>query len=384
MADPIRVLHCPMLVGGNPQQLARAERSLGLASWAVAFSQNYIDYECDEVLWPDERSIALNELRRWRLLYRALTQFDVVHFNCGVTMLPGRIDAKPGPTSRLRGVLRTAYRAYGWLFHHRDLPLLRRAGKAIFVTYQGDDARQGDFCRANFDVHFVREVPAGYYSPAGDARKREEIGIFDRYADGIFALNPDLLRILPARARFMPYANVDLAGWRPGAYRPGTRARPLLLHAPSHQGVKGTRYIVDAVNRLKSEGVEFDFTLVENLPRAEARRIYERADLLVDQLFAGWYGGVAVEMMALGRPAVCYLRKDDFKFIDPDMRADLPLVDTTPDGIYGTLRALLVERKHLLADLGERSRRYVEKWHDPQRIAARLKQSYEAALAMRP
>jgi hypothetical protein len=32
----IRVLHCPEMVAGNPQQLARAERELGIERWVVA------------------------------------------------------------------------------------------------------------------------------------------------------------------------------------------------------------------------------------------------------------------------------------------------------------------------------------------------------------
>ena len=47
---PIRVLHCPELVGGNAQQLARAERALGLESVAVAFDQTVFAYDTDEVL----------------------------------------------------------------------------------------------------------------------------------------------------------------------------------------------------------------------------------------------------------------------------------------------------------------------------------------------
>jgi glycosyltransferase involved in cell wall biosynthesis len=369
-----------MLVGGNPQQLARSERALGLASRAVAFSQNYLQYECDEILWRDDDPVALRELKRWQLLYRALRSFDVVHFNWGHTVLPNRIDAKPSPTSGLRGVMRLAYRAYGRVFYLKDLPLLKCAGKAIFVTYQGDDARQGDYCRKNFAIHFADEVPPGYYSPASDERKREEIKIFDRYADGMFALNPDLLHVLPSRAQFLPYANVDLARWTPGAYRPGSRARPVLVHAPSHQGVKGTRYIVGAVNRLQAEGAAFDFVLVENMSREQARKIYEDADLVVDQLLAGWYGGVAVEAMALGKPAVCYLRENDLGFLGTAMRLELPLIRTTPSDIYRTLREWLFERRHLLGEWGDKSRIYVEKWHNPESIAARLKDCYEAAV----
>ena len=85
--------------------------------------------------------------------------------------------------------------------------------------------------------------------------------------------------------------------------------------------------------------------------------------------------------MSLGRPAVCYLREGDLKFLDPQMRSELPLVNTTPGSIYQTLRELLVEHKHRLAELGDKSRKYVEKWHNPKRIAARLKDSYETALS---
>jgi glycosyltransferase involved in cell wall biosynthesis len=370
-----------MLVGGNPQQLARSERTLGLASLSVAFEQNYINYDCDEVLWRNGDGIVTRECRRWGLLRRALAHFDVVHFNCGLSILPHRIDARPGPTSRSRGIARLAYWAYGRLFYLKDLPLLRRAGKAVFVTYQGDDARQSDYCRSHFDIHFADEVPAGYYSRSSDARKREEIALFSRYADGIFALNPDLLHVLPAGARFMPYASVDLDEWRPRNYQTGSRARPLVIHAPSHQGVKGTRFIIEAVDRLRAVGVEFDFLLVEGVSRAQARRIYEQADLLVDQLLSGWYGGVAVEMMALGKPVVCYLRESDLGYLDPAMRRDLPLVRATPDTVYLTLHELLVDRRDQLAHLGERSRRFVETWHDPRKIAAQLKRQYEAAFS---
>ncbi len=58
-------------------------------------------------------------------------------------------------------------------------------------------------------------------------------------------------------------------------------------------------------------GVRFEFTLVEGLHREEAKRLYERADLFVDQLILGWYGGVAVELMALGKPVIAHIRPGD-------------------------------------------------------------------------
>ena len=155
----------------------------------------------------------------------------------------------------------------------------------------------------------------------------------------------------------------------------------MVLHAPTRRSIKGTSLILDAVRRLEGDGLDFEFVLVEGLSWAKARRLYERADLLVDQLFAGWYGGLAVELMALGKPVICFLREKDLNYLPQAMRRDLPVIPTTPEDVYRTLRLYLTERRHELPEIGRRSRVFVEAWHDPAKIAARLKRDYEEVLA---
>jgi hypothetical protein len=251
------------------------------------------------------------------------------------------------------------------------------------MTYQGDDARQGDYCREHFPITHARAVGPHYYTPESDAIKRTDIARVARHADCIYALNPDLLHVLPGHAQFLPYASVDLSDWRvvPAATDPG---RPLtVLHAPSHRGVKGTMHVLEAIERLRAEGVALELLLVEKMSHGQARRAYERADLLVDQLLAGWYGGLAVELMALGKPVVCYLREGDLGHLPPDMRADLPIIQATPQTIYAVLKEWTTIRRGDLVALGHSSRAYVERWHDPLKIAARLKADYECALTNR-
>lgn len=377
--EPLRVLHGPTNVGCNPFGLAEAERALGLASWAVVTEEGPFKYPIDEVLFAPGDGFARQEAKRVGLLARALRDFDVVHFNFGRTLLPMRYSLYGGSRDRFRNPL--AFRAadaYLRLVQMRDLPLLKAAGKALFVTYQGDDARQGDFCRANFPISHVDEVEPGYYSPEGDAAKRQAIATIARHVDGVYGLNPDLMHVLPAHAKFMPYASVDPAAWTPA---PAANAVPLVLHAPSHRGVKGTPHVLAAVERLRAEGVAFEFRLVENLPHAEARRLYAQADLVIDQLLIGWYGALAVEAMALGKPVVCYLRDEDLGFIPAEMRAELPLIRATPTSIEAVLREWLTTRRGELAARGMASRGFVERWHDPRRIAEGLKADYEAAVA---
>lgn len=377
MSSPIRILHCPNLIGGNPPGLARAERELGLASHCVAFQQNYLQYPVDEVINLNEGKIRQQETKRWRLLWRALREFDIVHFNFGDSILPKARFPKSAPVNKRDW----AYRLYTETLELRDLPLLKMANKGIVVTYQGDDARQGDYSRANFAISIANEVGNDYYSDETDRWKRARIAKFGAYADRIFALNPDLLHVLPPQAQFMPYGHIDLREWHPIVKPLNPDQPPVVLHAPSHRGAKGTRFVMDAVARLQSEGVAFEFILVEGLSHAEARKLYEKADLLIDQVLAGWYGGLAVELMALGKPVICYIREDDLKFIPAAMRTDLPLINATPPTLYETLKQALTTRRHELPVIGQRSRLYVEKWHDPLQIAAHLKTAYEAIMA---
>lgn len=383
MKRPIRVLHCPTTVAGNPQNLARAEKSLGLESRTVAFRRDRYNYQADEFLFEGGEGYWAKEMRLWGLLWRALRRYDIVHYNAGTSFMPWYYPEEKYVGRRLPRFAYDALDAYKRLEDMCDLPLLKKAGKGIVVTYQGDDARQGDFCRTHFALSPAGEVDAGYYTRASDEDKRHRIARFDKYADRIYAVNPDLLHVLPPRAEFLPYANVDPQKWVPAEPQSAGRGERLtVLHAPTHRGVKGTEHILKAVELLRErDRLDFEFVLVEGLPHSEVRRLYERADLLVDQLLCGWYGGLAVELMALAKPVVCYIREGDLKFIPAEMRRDLPVINATPTSVYEVLKEWLSVRRGELAEVGRRGRAFVERWHDPLKIAARLKADYETILA---
>lgn len=376
----LRVLHCPGVIGGHPVSLARSEREIGLASWSVCLTDNPFGYPVDETLWRPTDGPLRREFQRWRLLWRALQDFDVVHFNFGSSLAPPRIDGQYGEGAGHR-LLAQIYDTYAALLFQRDLPLLRRAGKVIAVTYQGSDARQREFTLKHLEPQIVRELPSDYFPPGSDALKQRMIAGFARHADLIYALNPDLLHVLPDRARFMPYALVDP---RQAVLKLPEPARvPVVVHAPTHRANKGTAHILQAVDRLRDEGMTFEFVLVEDTPHPEAQRILSRADVVIDQVLAGWYGGVAVEVMAQGKPLVTRMSQRDLRFLPPGMRDELPMISAGPDTIIDVLRDLLTARRHELPDLGLRSRRYVERWHDPLRIAAYLRDDYQRIAAAR-
>jgi hypothetical protein len=246
----------------------------------------------------------------------------------------------------------------------------------VAVTYQGDDARQGRIAR-QLPIHFAHEVDKNYYTQESDRNAQRAITSFDRYADLIYALNPDLLSVLPERARFQPYCSVDADEWIPlPKAEPGSR--PLrVVHAPSSRAVKGTHHIVNAVGRLRASGCDIDFVLVENMSNAEARRLYETADLAIDQVLAGFYGGLAVELMSLEVPVICYLREDDLLRMPRAMCAELPLINATPATLESVLRDWVVERRSELPDRGRRAREFVRRWHNPREVAQQTLRDYE-------
>lgn len=374
----MKVIHLPTTVGGNPQGISRHLRELGVESETWAVKQNYFGYPADKVITSvNDGSILRHGKKLFALRY--VFQCDLVFFNFGAGLFSPYIAIKSQKISVLTRTLAYVYSAYSGFLAKIEVGLLKVLKKPIFIQYQGDDARQGDFCRSNFSVTFADQVEPGYYTEVSDQAKRKRITYYTTIAEKIYALNPDLLHVLPETAEFLPYSHISLIDWSPIFTQ--MEDRPLRIgHAPSHRGVKGTELIIDAAGRLKQAGYDFEFVLVEGLSNAEAKEVYKTVDVLVDQLFAGWYGGLAVEAMALGKPVVAYIRQEDLHFIPESMRNDLPIFQAEPNTIVDVLKEILVLPRSQLLEKAKQSRAYVEKWHDPVSIAKRIKQDMEKAV----
>jgi glycosyltransferase involved in cell wall biosynthesis len=209
--------------------------------------------------------------------------------------------------------------------------------------------------------------------------KRKQIKLFEQNRVKIYALNPDLLHVLPINSEFLPYSHISLREWSPSYTQ--LDERPLRIgHAPTHRGAKGTDLIIKAVENLKEKGFNFEFVLVEGLSNTDAKEKYKTIDVLVDQLFAGWYGGLALEVMALGKPVIVYIREEDLKFIPEGMKTDLPFFKTTPDDIELIIKYVLELPRQNLLEIAKKSRDFVERWHDPIKIAERIKNDIENSL----
>jgi len=172
-----------------------------------------------------------------------------------------------------------------------------------------------------------------------------------------------------AALRWVPEAHVvppglDLRDYTPSP--PSDNPRPLIVHAPSNRERKGTRYVVEAC-----ESLPVDLDIVEGVPHDQARERYARADIVVDQLNAGWHGVFALEAMALGKPVLAHLDQATVDRSAEGYGVRLPIIPAAKDTLADAMRPL-VENPPLRRKIGAQSRTYVEQVHDIDRVADRL------------
>jgi glycosyltransferase involved in cell wall biosynthesis len=103
-------------------------------------------------------------------------------------------------------------------------------------------------------------------------------------------------------------------------------ATPLIIHAPSDRILKGTEYVLAAIERLKNEGLKFEFELIENKEHAYVLSRLRQADIVVDEPGV-WVGRLSVESLAAG----CVVIGSNNPAYIGLAEADSPVIPFKPD-----------------------------------------------------
>lgn len=352
----MKILHLPTNVAGMAWGLAQGEKRLGLDSAVLATERTWLGYSCDISLEWEKKGKLRKLLSCCQAFLKYRNKYDVFHFNFGASLID--------------------FREYG--IHHLDLPFYPKGNKLIF-TYNGCDIRQKykTIERCSISPCHSDECYNGMCNDGTfDKKRQKSLEIVSRHAHHIFAVNPDLLHLLPdAVTSFLPYAIAPWYSIDPVPYR--IRDKIKIIHSPTNRAAKGSSYIMKALEQLKKK-YPIDVILVENKPNKEALEIYKTADLVIDQVLVGWYGGFAVEVMKMGKPVVAYIREDDLKFLPPNMTQDLKdsVINVDPFTIVTVLENYL-QNPSLLMQKSQAAMDYVNKWHDPVYVASLTKEIYE-------
>lgn len=357
----MKVLHLPSTVGGHAWGLSRGERALGLESEVLISSRNWLNYPADISLGLENTDSNLRKLFvLGKSFLRRRRSYEIFHFNAGSSLLHS-------PQHALNQI---------------DLAWYPGTAR-IFVTYNGCDARL-KFPTVQRTPISACHDPRCYHGMcnygAYDDLRRRAIGKMAQHARHMWALNPDLMHFLPReKASFLPYA---ISTWNELSPRQPRFGKVLqIIHAPTNRAAKGTDAIVAVIDKLRaSHRGRFEFTLIENTSNDKALALYASADIVIDQILIGWYGGFAVEAMKMGKPVIARIASEDLRFIPPQMAREVldSVIDADPNSLHSVLTHC-IEDDAYLKQRAAAAVDYVLKWHDPKYVAALTKEKYEVA-----
>lgn len=350
----MKVIHMPTSVGGMSWELAQGEKEIGIDSKVFYAKQNWLNYACDYCMETNLRNRFFEKIKWSRFFAK---NFDVIHMNAGTSLID--------------------YPQYNLDF----LDLLLYKKNKLFMTYNGCDARQKykRISQTNISACHFNDCYAGLCLN-GNKDKERERRIRKLAGRGIkmFAVNPDLLNFLPEGATFLPYA-INIGSLpRREKYAIGKRLK--IVHAPTERGAKGTEDIIATIEQIKRKYPNsIEFRLVEGVPHKDALKMYKEADLIIDQIRIGWYGGLAMETMCMGIPTIAYINEEDLHFIPSQMAKDCreTVISAIADTLFETLENL-INNPEILYQKHEASMEYVRRWHVAEYVASITKNYYES------
>lgn len=332
-----------MDIGGMPFTFAQAQRELG--SDAISYVINSSpDFKFKADIQTNRHTFRNRLLIQWNALQFAL-KYDVFHFYFGESL--------------------TSYQL-------SDIRFLKMLGKKVFFYFCGCDIRDSKKVISTHRYSACKLCWPMQCSPNRDLAYR----VATRYANAVFVSTVDLLEFVPDAIWLPPPINLDLLDSTTSKIVNMKKDSDeiVLAHAPTNRAIKGSDYLIKAVDDLKKKGYKIRLNLIEKMSHDRALEEYLKADIVVDQLLVGWYGQVSLETMALKKPVICYIREDLQKHV-PD---GLPIISANVDTIKDVLEDVITHRDRL-DDLGNSGRAYVEQYHDARKVAQKALEVYKNA-----
>lgn len=253
--------------------------------------------------------------------------------------------------------------------NYEDIAALKKMGKKVINVFVGDDVRWHKACAQEY-VHFSMYPPeydqADRFTIQDLTQRLRFLRTAEKQADFIFS------RLDQAQLALRPYHRWNMMV-NPGNIieNPSQRKqRPVIAHAPSNRKAKGSDYLLQALDQLEKEGVEFELKLIEGVTHKTALQMYQDADILVDQLLFPGTGKLSTEGLASGCVVLSHMAYDKYPQNNP---ADCPIIDVDPDNVYQQLKDLIPDyaRREKLAKQG---RTYVEQHLDVKYFCEKILQ----------
>lgn len=222
-----------------------------------------------------------------------------------------------------------------------DLKLIKLLKKQIVWCFCGDDARWYNAMKQEYEANGLLPVkyPSSYdYSNLGLFKRLSIIRMAERYADVIFSRREQAqLQIRPFH-HYIPF-HQDLE--HPvNSVTVKQVKRPLVIHAPTNSEMKGSKYILKAVEELKQENeVDFEFQIIQGMNRSELQKLLEQSNIAIDQLYTPGGGRFTTESLSKGLVVITLMAYNKYPQGFP--RGDCPIIDAEVSNIKSVLKATI-------------------------------------------
>ncbi len=311
------------------------------ASYRDKFSRN-TNYELNNSNYPILKQffVFFNQIRKLYWFFK----FDIFHFYFGTTLF----------------------------FNQLDLPFYSFFGKKVIMHYLGYDVQLYGFSISKYQITNVAYYKDKIESLKLDSAKLSRLNFEKKYVDYQIVCAPYISEFVP-EATILPLAiNLKRIDFSKPIINNG---KLVFLHAPTSRGNKGTNFIIEAFEKLISEGFDIELKVVENSSHENLLNMYKHCDVFIDQLLGGWYGTASIESMSVGRATICFIRESYFEYIN--YGNDLPIINADINNIHDVIKQIYFDRQSIV-DIGVKSRSFVEKIHSLNSVGVDLFKIYQS------
>jgi len=250
----------------------------------------------------------------------------------------------------------------------KDFEILKKRNKKTVFIFVGDEVRFIPKANEEFEIFGLSklEYPIEFHTEMVKQIRLNLIREVEKNVNVIYG-QPNYMQLAEIKYKllFIPIQFLKLP------HKPEQRIfRPTIVHAPSDDLVKGTKYVLDTIKELRSDGLDFEFILVKNISNDEALKIYSNSDIIIDQLFLPGGGKLAYECLAMGKVVMSAMGFES-NYNTNLLEIGCPIVNITKYNLKEKVKELIIniELRKNIASLG---RKYVEKYHNPKSIAENL------------
>jgi len=261
-------------------------------------------------------------------------------------------------TNHVKGKLAVGKKLYDLI---KDCDILHYHGQAVSEGYRDLVMWSG-----------IMSKPVILHHHGSEIRNKQYPKFASNLVKHRYVSTPDLLEFVPD-AEWLPNpVNLDNLDYS----KPDTEGPLKILHAPTNRKVKNTEAVLSAISNLEEEGLDIQFTLVEDSQHSDLLQQITSHDLIIDWLNPefGIYGVFSIESMALGRAVICSLTDSLYD------KYDIPVVSIQPRVLASKIKEFYNDRK-LLVEVGKTGHDFVQKHHNPVESAKKVVKQYESILS---